>query len=95
MMIWLVTAILLVTLIFLITDKAPVDLVAVGIMVILTVTGILEPGEAVAGFANPAVITVAAMFLISRAMIRTGAVGFIGQRVIKWLPGQARIGRSS
>lgn len=83
MTIWLVTAILLVTLIFLITDKAPVDLVAVGIMVILTVTGILEPGEAVAGFANPAVITVAAMFLMSRGMIRTGAVGFIGQRVIK------------
>jgi di/tricarboxylate transporter len=83
MTIWLVTAILLVTLIFLITDKAPVDLVAVGIMVILTVTGILEPDEAVAGFANPAVVTVAAMFLMSRGMIRTGAVGFIGQRVIK------------
>ena len=45
MTIWLVTAILLVTLIFLITDKAPVDLVAVGIMVILTVTGILETGR--------------------------------------------------
>ena len=83
MTIWLVTAILLVTLILLITDKAPVDLVAVGIMVALTVTGILEPGQAVAGFANPAVITVAAMFLMSRGMIRTGAVGFIGQRVIK------------
>lgn len=82
MTIWLVTAILLATLILLITDKAPVDLVAVGIMVILTVTGILEPAEAVAGFASPAVITVAAMFLMSRGMIRTGAVGFIGQRVI-------------
>lgn len=91
MMIWLVTAILLVTLVLLITDKAPVDLVAVGIMVTLTVTGILRPNEAVAGFANPAVITVAAMFLMSRGMIRTGAVGFIGQRVIAMARGNHRL----
>jgi di/tricarboxylate transporter len=82
MTIWLVTAILILTLVLLVTDKAPVDLVAVGIMVTLTVTGVLRPEEAVAGFASPAVITVAAMFLMSRGMIRTGAVGFIGQRVI-------------
>jgi di/tricarboxylate transporter len=87
MTIWLVTAILLGTLVLLITDKAPVDLVAVGLMVVLTVTGILEPHEAVAGFASPAVITVAAMFLMSRGMIRTGAVGFIGQRVIEGAKG--------
>jgi len=88
MTIWLVTAILLVTLILLVTDKAPVDLIAVGLMVMLTVTGILEPSEAVAGFASPAVITVAAMFLMSRGMIRTGAVGFIGQRVIQGARGK-------
>ena len=91
MMIWLVTIILLVTLVLLITDKAPVDLVAIGIMVALTVTGVLRPDEAVAGFASPAVITVAAMFLMSRGMIRTGAVGFIGQRVIAMARGNHRI----
>jgi len=91
MTVWLVSAILVVTLVLLITDKAPVDLVAVGIMVILALTGILEPAEAVAGFANPAVITVAAMFLMSRGMIRTGAVGFIGQRVIAASRGNHRM----
>ncbi len=91
MAIWLVTAILLITLVLLITDKAPVDLVAVGIMVALAVTGILEPSEAVAGFASPAVITVGAMFLMSRGMIRTGAVGFIGQRVIALSRGNHRL----
>jgi di/tricarboxylate transporter len=90
MTIWLVTAILLVTLVLLISDKAPVDLVAVGIMVTLAVTGVLEPQEAVAGFASPAVLTVAAMFLMSRGMIRTGAVGFIGQRVIAAARGNHR-----
>ncbi|MEJ2428465.1 MAG: SLC13 family permease, partial [Deltaproteobacteria bacterium] len=82
MAVWMVTAILIITLILLITEKLPVDLTAIGVMVALMTTGILSPGEAVAGFANPAVITVGAMFLISKSMIRTGAVGFIGETVI-------------
>lgn len=84
MEIWIVTAILIVTLYLLIREKLPVDLTAIGIMTALMITGILKPVEAVAGFSNPAVITVGAMFLISQAMIRTGAVGFIGQAVTQW-----------
>lgn len=82
MSIWIVSVILLITLIFLITEKIQVDLTAIGIMVALMVTGILTPSEAVSGFANPAVITVGAMFIIGRGMIRTGAVGFLVDRVI-------------
>jgi di/tricarboxylate transporter len=88
MEIWIITAILIATLYFLISEKIPVDLTAIGIMVLLTVTGILEPVEAVAGFANPAVITVGAMFLISRAMIRTGTVEYIGRKVLDWTKGR-------
>ena len=73
-----VSLILLVTLFLLITEKVPVDVTALGILTALTVSGILTPTEAVAGFASPAVLTVAAMFMISRAMIRTGAVSSIG-----------------
>jgi di/tricarboxylate transporter len=82
MAVWIVSAILVAVLILLITEKLPVDLIAIGIMAALMVSGILGPREAVAGFANPAVVTVAAMFIISRGMIRTGALGFIAQRVI-------------
>jgi di/tricarboxylate transporter len=80
--IWIVSIILLAALTLLITEKAPVDRTAIGIMVALALTGILTPREAVAGFANPAVITVAAMFLISRGLIRTGAVEFVAERVL-------------
>ncbi len=89
--IWIITAILIATLYFLISEKISVDLTAIGIMVLLTVTGILEPMEAVAGFANPAVITVGAMFLISRAMIRTGTVEYIGQKVLDWTRGRPAV----
>jgi len=84
----IVTTILVVALVLLVSEKIPVDLTAVGIMVALMVTGVLPPLEAVQGFSNPAVVTVAAMFLISQAMIRTGAVGFIGQRLISYSRGK-------
>jgi di/tricarboxylate transporter len=89
MEIWIVSIIITIAVFFIITEKMSVDLTAMGIMVSLMVTGILTPTEAVAGFANPAVITVGAMFLISRAMMRTGLVAVIGQRVIDLTRGNA------
>ncbi|HKJ64610.1 MAG TPA: SLC13 family permease, partial [Desulfopila sp.] len=81
--IWIISAILLLTLFLLVTEKISVDLTAVGIMVLLVVTRILTPKEAVQGFANPAVITVGAMFIVSKGMMRTGGVEFIGRRIVR------------
>lgn len=89
--IWIVSIILIFTLILLITEKIPIDLTAMGIMVSLMVTGILTPLEAVAGLANPAVVTVGVMFLISQGMIRTGAVGFIGEKIIHYSQGKVHL----
>jgi di/tricarboxylate transporter len=91
MPVWIVSAILIVTLYLFITEKMPVDLTAIGIMVVLVVARIISPSEAVAGFAHPAVITVGSMFLISKGMIRTGAVGFIGQKVIQLARGNFKL----
>jgi len=81
MEIWVISAILILTLYLLITEKISVDLTAIGIMVLLVVSGILTPKEAVNGFANPAVITVGAMFIVSKGMMRTGGVEFIGRKI--------------
>jgi di/tricarboxylate transporter len=91
MTIWLMSIILFVALFLLVTEKLSIDLTAIGIMVALTVTGILTPLEAVSGFANPAVITVGTMFIISRAMVRTGVVGFIAEKVIAGSRGKAGV----
>ncbi len=91
MAIWIVSLILVVTLYLLITEKLPVDVTAIGIIVALMVSRILSPLQAVLGFANPAVITVGAMLLISQGMIRTGAVGFIGRHVIEYSKGNYKI----
>ncbi len=83
----IITAILVLMILLLITEWLPVDVTAVGIMVLLMVTEILPPRLAVAGFSHPAVITVGAMFVISKAMIRTGAVEFIGRYVTRLAKG--------
>lgn len=83
----LVSLVLLGSLVLLISEKISVDKTAIGIMVVLALTGILTPGETVAGFANPAVITVGAMFLLSRGLIRTGAVGFVTELVLRFSKG--------
>lgn len=83
MEIWIISAILIATLYLLITEKISVDLTAVGIMVLLVVSRILTPKEAISGFANPALITVGAMFVVSKGMMRTGGVEFIGRRIVK------------
>jgi di/tricarboxylate transporter len=83
----LVSGILIAALSLLITEKIAVDKTAIGIMVALAITGILSPGETISGFANPAVITVGAMFLLSHGLIRTGAVGFISERILHFSKG--------
>ena len=91
MTVWLISAILIITLYLLISEKIPVDLTAIGIMAALMISRVLTPAEAVAGFAHPAVITVGAMFLVSKGLVRTGAVGYIGQKVITIARGNANV----
>ncbi len=79
--IWIISAILVVTLYLLISEVISVDLTAIGIIVLLVVTGLLSPKEAVSGFANPALITVAAMFVVSKGLIRTGGIEFLGRKI--------------
>jgi di/tricarboxylate transporter len=88
---WIISLLLLVTLYLLITEKISVDLTAIGIMVLLVVSRILTPREAVAGFSSPAVITVGAMFVISKGMMRTGGVEFLGRQVIRLARGNFQI----
>ena len=91
MQIWIISAILLSAVFLLVTEKISVDLTAIGIMVLLVVCRILTPKEAVDGFANPAVITVGAMFVVSKGMMRTGGVEFLGRKIIKSARGNYKL----
>ena len=70
----LVTLILVTAMVLLITERIPVDLTALGVIAALLATGILTPGEALCGFSNQAPVTVGGLFIVSRGLIRTGAL---------------------
>ncbi|HXG85572.1 MAG TPA: SLC13 family permease [Pyrinomonadaceae bacterium] len=61
-----------------VTEKLPVDLVALLVMALLLVSGIGTPAEGLSGFSNTATITVGAMFVLSAGLFKTGAVNFLG-----------------
>ncbi|MGM0527160.1 MAG: SLC13 family permease [Bacteroidota bacterium] len=59
------------------------DLVAIIALCILVVTGIIDPEKAFNGFGHPAVITVAAVLVIGKALEFSGVVDLLGKWVMK------------
>jgi di/tricarboxylate transporter len=49
-----------------------------------TIAGWLTPAEALAGFANPATVTVAGMFVVSTALVRTGGLAWVERLLSRW-----------
>jgi di/tricarboxylate transporter len=62
----------------LLTERLRNDVVAVGIIVALAVTGVLEPQQALAGFSSEPAIVVVAIFVLSGAIHQTGLAEIIG-----------------
>ncbi len=79
----IVFAILVLSIFFFATEIMSIDLVALSMIIILTLTGVLTPAEALSGFSNPALITVASLFVVAEGLMRTGAVSVISQRIIR------------
>ncbi len=65
-------------LVLFISEWVRVDVVALMLMGALVATGILSPQEAVGGFSNSATVTVLFMFLLSAALLKTGALVRVG-----------------
>lgn len=63
------------------TEIISIDLVALLIMSSLIITGVITPEQGVAGFSNKATITVAFMFVLSAALLKTGALQVMAHRL--------------
>jgi di/tricarboxylate transporter len=71
---YITIAVILMTVVLFITEKLSVDLVAMLAMIVLVVSGVISPEDGVSGFSNKATITVAFMFVLSAALLKTGAL---------------------
>ncbi len=78
----IVAAIILAATIMFILEVFSIDVVSILIILTLMATNIIETEEALLGFANPAVITIASLFIISEGLLKTGAVTFVGRKII-------------
>lgn len=61
---------------------APTDLLFLGGLVAVTTLGVISPAESLAGFANPAVITIGALFVVAAGLRSTGVLDWIGNRLL-------------
>ena len=78
----LVFALLLATIALFISDRLRMDVVAIILIVALMLTGLLSPAEALAGFGDPLVILIAALFVVGEGLFRTGVAFSVGNRLV-------------
>ena len=79
----LVLGILSVAFVLFVTEWLRMDVTAMLVLGALAVTGLVEPEESLAGFSNPAVITVWAMFMISAGLTQTGVANMLGKQTLR------------
>ena len=61
----------------------PLDVTALSILAVVLALGYISPEEAISGFANPAVITIALLFVLSHALQKSGILEYMVIRLNK------------
>ena len=74
-----------------IRETYPTEVVAIGGVAVLLVSGVLPIADLQAVFSNPAPWTIAAMFIISGGLVRTGALNALTGIVSRYAESQPKI----
>ncbi len=75
--------ILLLTIVLFISGKVRSDLVALLALLALFLSGTLTMEQSLAGFSNPTVIMIAALFVVGEGLSRTGVTAWLGQQILQ------------
>lgn len=76
-----VLLLLAVAIVLFVIGRPRVDAVALAMIVALPLTGVITVPEALAGFSDPNIVLIAALFVLGEGLVRTG----VAQRVGDWL----------
>ena len=74
---------LLVAIVLFASEKLPVDVIGILLVMGLILTRVLTVNEAVAGFGNDIIITIGGLFILVGGLIKTGMVDMLGRRMHK------------
>ena len=67
-----------------VSEKYPIDFVALLVLGSLLALGLVTPQEGISGFSNPATVTVAAMFILSAGLQKTGGTAAVGRLLVRF-----------
>jgi di/tricarboxylate transporter len=81
----LVLVMLAAAIVMFVINRPRMDAVALLVMVAMPFTGVITMNEALAGFADPSIILIAALFVIGEGLVRTG----VARRLGDWLDAKA------
>ena len=76
------------------TEFFSIDVTAMAILSFLCFFGYLSPEEAISGFSNPAVLTIAFLFIMSKALQKTGILEYLIIKVKKLADKSILLGRT-
>jgi len=79
----LTLSIIVAALVLFATEKLRVDLVALLVLLAVGMLRLVEPEQIFDGFANPAVITVWAVYIVSGGLLKTGVADALGRGILR------------
>lgn len=79
----LTLAIILMAIILFATEKLRVDLVALLVLLAVSITGLVSKDQVFLGFANPAVITIWAVYIVSGGLFKAGVADILGSLILR------------
>lgn len=78
-----VFGLLAVTIVLFVSDRVRLDVVALLVIITLPLSGVLTVGQAVAGFGDPVVLLIAALFVVGEGLFRTGVAAAVGAWLLR------------
>ena len=88
-----IIGLMIILLVLLMLDIIPIDVLGLGLLLVLWHAGYVDGSQAVSGFSNKAVLTVAVMFILSHALVKTGALEHFAQYFIELEQRKKKLGR--
>ncbi|VDY33900.1 transporter, divalent anion:Na+ symporter (DASS) family [Morganella morganii] len=81
-LVWVLT-LLFIAIVLFTTNKVRMDVVALLVITAFVLSGTLTVNEAVAGFSDPNILLIAALFVIGEGLVRTGVAYQMGDWLVR------------
>ena len=78
-------ALVIVMVVLFVTERVPVDVTAMGVLLVLMLAGYVSPTEAFSGFSSPVVVVMVSTLFVAAALRITG----VSDAIARWIHGYA------